>query len=459
MIELLTQYDFAKILSYLHDPVDFVRIRGVCSTWRAAVPEPRLGGKTVAEICRGYPHDAFICGCEYNSNELVKFAMSREVDDYGTGLIYSCRGGNREIAELMISLGARNYNEGFYEACFSGSNELIDLLIARGATHWAGGIYAAARAGRINIIYKVLTYHSDNMQAGVSVRPINWREAFIESCECGNREVMDLAFKNAFGTQHLTEGLIRACTTNCAEAVRVIIEKRVPVNWHIGLAIASESQNMEIIKLILSQYPHVSASCFVSVCKSGNRAIIDLCMQYGANYWREGFTAACEYGRLEVAREMIRRGAVPPRDSLAQVCRVGGLELAKLVLPYCKKHREKCLNIAYRSKHFDIVRLLIDNNVNSLNNLFCLACEHNNLRVIGYVLSGGECDWNEGLARACAGGHQNIIDMMLAKGAHKLEYALGAACARKTYKIIPFLIKKGAMYCAYCKRTAPEHFE
>ena len=132
----------------------------------------------------------------------------------------------------------------------------------------------------------------------------------------------------------------------------------------------------------------------LEACKIGNKEIIEMMFEKGANNWNEGLIGACEGGNKEIIEMIIEKGGRMDWDegneALKRACKGGNKEIVEMII-------EK----------------------------------------------GGRMDWNEGLFGACEGGNKEIIELMIEKGANNWNEGLYWACKGGNKEIAELIKRQG----------------
>jgi ankyrin repeat protein len=106
--------------------------------------------------------------------------------------------------------------------------------------------------------------------------------------------------------------------------------------------------------------------------------------------------------------------------------------------------------------HMDIVNLIIDESIHSLQPLrppdilnwnwgLVGACREGHIPIIKFMISKGANDWNMALWEACWNGRTDIVLLLISLGANDFNRGAEGACVGGNMKIVEFMIQLGAV--------------
>ncbi len=135
-----------------------------------------------------------------------------------------------------------------------------------------------------------------------------------------------------------------------------------------------------------------TTSIFANVCRKGQKLFMNrIISSYNFDDWNVGLASACEGGQKEIVELMIEKGANNFDRGLYNAC-VGG--------------------------HKEIIELMISKGANDFNRGLNGACYGGNKEIIELMISKGARDWTCGLLGACYGEHNEIILLTIIEGAN-----------------------------------------
>ena len=79
--------------------------------------------------------------------------------------------------------------------------------------------------------------------------------------------------------------------------------------WDDALEEACKIGNKEIVELMIEKGADNWNRGLYGACKGGNKENVELMIEKGANCWNEGLCGACERGNKEIVEMMIEKGA------------------------------------------------------------------------------------------------------------------------------------------------------
>ena len=101
--------------------------------------------------------------------------------------------------------------------------------------------------------------------------------------------------------------LYEACKIGNKEIVELMIEKGAN-NWNYGLFGACFGGNKETIDLMIEKGANNWNYALYWACFGGNKEIVELMIEKGADNWNYGLRTACEGGNKEIAKIMKHKG-------------------------------------------------------------------------------------------------------------------------------------------------------
>lgn len=99
-------------------------------------------------------------------------------------------------------------------------------------------------------------------------------------------------------------------------------------------------------------------------CKYGNKRLVALTIDKGAENFNAGFYASCKHGQIETAQMMIDKGVNSLTEGLYIACKREHIKIVKLILDlmsknYVVKNWIKVFNMCYTNKKVDLMELLM----------------------------------------------------------------------------------------------------
>lgn len=151
-----------------------------------------------------------------------------------------------------------------------------------------------------------------------------------------------------------------------------------------------------------------------------------------------GLASACEGGHMEIVKFMIAHGAYDWLEGLKQACESGHLEIVQFMI-------SKIEGDAEGDEDFE------DDKFAYWDCALGCACKGGHMDVIQLMISKGASNWYRGLEQACVGGNLKIVKFMISKieaqtllASKSYNLAFHLACDHQHINIVQFLISKGA---------------
>ncbi len=375
--------------------------------------------------------------CWEGNIDLVKYLLTRGVDNIFTGLLGACRAGNMDIVELLLlrPQSIHVWNIILCQSCESGNINLVKLALEHG-TDLNSALYAACRNGFIDIVKMLI-------ERGAS----DWNIALLNACFGGNIDVIDYIIE---------------CGAN---------------DWHFGLLGACAGGHVNIARRMI-EYGSGYFGILEYVCQRGNMEMVMLMIEYGANEWNYGLYGACGSGHTSIAKLMIDRGANSLNVALRFAVKSGNLETIKLLeshganswdetcsyvnsLDVCKyiisrgaSNWYDILTGACMNGNLEMAQLAVEHGADIASYQFGYACHSGNINLVKFLYSRKKSEPH--LAFACGSGNIEVVKFMIELGATNWNDGLGHACAEKSVGIVKLMIRLGATSCS-CRCTIGEH--
>ena len=101
--------------------------------------------------------------------------------------------------------------------------------------------------------------------------------------------------------------------------------------WNDALYEACKIGNKEIVELMIEKGANDWNKGLYGACEGGNKEIIELMIEKGADDWNYGLIGACRGGYKEIVGLMIEKGADNLNEGLQIACIGGYKEIAKIM--------------------------------------------------------------------------------------------------------------------------------
>lgn len=218
--------------------------------------------------------------CEDDLLRLVIMAIKLGFKDWNSGLCEACQKGYVNIAKLMLVKGANDIIHGMYHACYSNDVNMIKFMISLGATEPS---WSTLRFGtnKVNIEVCKLLLESYNYDHN----EIN--DALVYACESENSDMINLVI--SYGANNFNQGLGIACEKGNINMINLMIEKGAN-DWDTGLFFACIENHLDIAKFMISKGIRVWNDMMLPACEGGNINIVKLIINHGANNFGYGIT-------------------------------------------------------------------------------------------------------------------------------------------------------------------------
>ena len=102
--------------------------------------------------------------------------------------------------------------------------------------------------------------------------------------------------------------------------------------WNNALYEACKIGNKEIVEMMIEKGANDWNRGLEFACKGGNKEIVEMVIEKGADDWNWGLCCACEVGNKEIVEIMIEKGADNLNEGLRSACEVGNKEIVELMI-------------------------------------------------------------------------------------------------------------------------------
>lgn len=290
-----------------------------------------------------------------------------------TPLHHAAKNGHTDIIELLLSHGANIHAKNEYggtalqTAVYHKQLAIIELLLQRGAyidekkNDGTTSLHTAVEGGDLNVI-ELLLKNKANVDAAIISSRKDGQTALHMAAEKGRDKIVDLLIKyratvNAktkngvtpiwIATQHGHDKVVKALLDNGA-----CVDTRDITSGKTILFLAVEMGILKIVRYILDHKPDIECT---QNKMSLVRAMIGTAPQHKLildKLLKHGFTFVVDYNLLVLA---IEKGCT----DIAKQC----LETKADTLLKNVPHRTSPLHLAIKCKQFDIVKMLLNYNV------------------------------------------------------------------------------------------------
>jgi len=285
-----------------------------------------------------------------NSRDVIKYILSKSnmdinyTDIYGfNSVTLCCRMGYVEELKTLIKLGVKiNLNSGFIDACRFGHINILKLLLDN----------------------KVKTNYLNN----------NGQSGFMLACSYGHIEIVKLLLeknnkiKDDLNLKNMT-ALMYSCISNRIDIVKLLISNKVNLNKKDltdfnALMHAVNKNNIEIVELLLDngvKVDTISETCINNCIKEGYESMINLLILRGYNNISNEklLFLGISYNMYNLCKLILSRGNINLNYFENNVI---VLNINNSLVYLNSEHT--FLIAACKNNNFDLVRLLIDYNVN-----------------------------------------------------------------------------------------------
>ena len=153
--------------------------------------------------------------------------------------------------------------------------------------------------------------------------------------------------------------------------------------------------------------------------------------------WNLAFEMACKSGHLEIAKLMIKHGANALNRGLLVACKGGHMDVIDLLM---KRKDRNCRDRFYEQFNGDMDHLMEEIQATKYDWGLSGACEGGHMDIVNLMIQKGAVNWNMGLIGACAGGFGAIADLMIKKGADDFSLRLYGVCLSGHFDIVKLII-------------------
>jgi len=366
-------------------------------------------------------------------------------DDYMYGLFGACSANNLDLVKYFMRIGNLRY---------TGKNKY--------KYEWRSAFEEACKNGNIKIILEFIQCNFED-----------WNCGYLAACRSGQLDIIDYMIR--MGATRLEDGLEDGLGSACHHG-QLDVVKKLLTKYNIS---ASDFQSafygghMNVIKYIhdncnLFMDNYRWNGCLQYACKgAGNIDCINFAISNGANDWKESLSLACYSGKFDAAQMMLGKyldkGVYNTEflyKCVSSLCGFGSDKILELILKTIQEIdgcvNQKILiegfNRACSACRFDVVKFLIPNYLNDLNNDFYI----NGLKILLRKELEKRSD-------VLVGYNDDVCALLLSKinfdscGVEILNDIFSTACENKNTFVMRFIKNKGAIKCGNCKKTMKKH--
>jgi hypothetical protein len=371
-----------KILDYLN-PVACARNKRVNRSWaeivgsydRAQSFMTVLNHPLTASEIRSHKI-GFGVVCYYGDLLGVQYYLKRDKNwDYG--MFNACYGGHSKIVDLMIAQGARSFEQGLYYACAGGQLTLVKRMFDCGVNKIGSSMVVACKNGHTEVVRMLLSW-------GFKCSEM----CFTWVCAGGHCAIAQLLIDSGIeGVGRLGHFAFHASKERAWRSAETPPDATPP----------SAPVYLMFLERGLISYKQA----LLEACLHDLRPVVQMIIKQGYTDFAESLPVACCHGRYEIVKMMLES--------------VGGYLGDPVV--------DGCLELACRSGHLNVVRLLIEKGDKDIDWDLGLrgACESGNRELVDLMIAHGATYWNRGLRHAITSAHYAIAEMMLDHGANDWE--------------------------------------
>ncbi|CAC5423322.1 unnamed protein product [Mytilus coruscus] len=324
------------------------------------------------------------------SNRVTAYAAREKIENYvniskvdsqgRSSLFLACKEGHTNIVKLLLDRNAdpiKSNDRGqspLMSACKKGHQNIVELLLKKNANRgWAGQspLYEACEGGHIEVVKILLKNNADVTQSAKY-----GKTPLYAACKGGHtcivKELLenkaDIFQSDKFGKSPL----YMACQTGSNDTVHLLLENGANVNQcdqrnQSPLFVACGRGYLDIAKLLLKTNNSIS-KCDVHgqtplhiACEGGHIDIVELLLDNGAKINQKGRTGqtpiyfACSRGLFDVVNVLLNNND----DVLIR----NKYKRSPLYEAWCDKFGTSPLHTACKGAHEEIVKLLLQKNV------------------------------------------------------------------------------------------------
>lgn len=270
---------------------------------------------------------------------------------------------------------------------------------------------------------------------------------YIACCISGNvtlaRYIMDN--QNIFLNMHV-DIMYTVCKLGNIEIINAIIERGYN-NWNEGLkgSCYGNSDNVEIVKLMIKNGGSFTSECLHLACVAGNIKIINVLIDHYVNdsddlndlddlmdwddwddwaYWDSGLSGACRGGHMDIVKLMIEKGSSNWNAGMCGACKGGHMNIVKFMIDCGANEWSLGSRHAGHSNQIEIVKFMLSKGATNYDDCLKCACFCGDIELAKAMIEKGATDWNSGLLKACQEGHVELVQLMLQNGATNLNESL-----------------------------------
>ena len=410
-MDLITRYDRALILSYLRDPADIVRARGVCREWRALVAEPQIDGTPLSRTITKVANHILYLACEANYLSLAKYAIARGATNINDCLIIADKNNHTDLAKFMIECGANSWQR-MHRAFYYNNRELIDLVYANSKEPLPEWLYNACEGGHIELVRELEVYSADW-----------WEVAFYYACLGGHMEMINMLIAEHTPTKW-GNGLQGACEGGHFEIARMLIA-RGSNNFNLALYHACLFGSVEIAEYLISLGARSFDLSLDAASINGNVELVKLLIKHGSTNYANAFNNACLCAHVELARLLLPNMNVSAlSNGFVSACKSGSFEIVRMIYSRIPDNFYTYANQGLRSTNKDIVNFAIEHGADNWEGALLFACSTGDPEYAKLALKNGAVGVNGGLQNASCEGCRELVDLMLEHGATHINLAI-----------------------------------
>lgn len=249
----------------------------------------------------------------------------------------------------------------------------------------------------------------------------------------------------ANGRHYLGELLILAAMDDDAEAVEILLEQKIDINYkndnqYSALYSAAKYGNNDVLRLLLNARADVNieggtdysrkvsynywgvSSCeklyakFIPVDVAEYVSTVCLLVEARAHIWHDNerytkiLTLVCELNQLDYIKILLNANVSPNHEALLKTIQHNNKEAIQLLLEK-KADPNSVMSFAINNKKLDVAKLLLEAKANPSNELLP-AVENNNIETVKFLLN-SKADPNKGIIKAAENGDSDVIKLLL----------------------------------------------
>ena len=318
----------------------------------------------------------FYHACRNSKPNMIRFLISRGIQDWDLGLAGACVGGHLNIARLMIRKSKKSrhkldWDNGLECACESGNVKLVNFMLVHESKDYRYALEGACKGGNLKIV--------ESMFAKVSYQGWNNSHFLLNAGVGKHIKVINFLVEKARGTitplgvggeawNYVFQG---ACIGGHIDLVKSTIGKTGVLP---SLYYACLGGNLDIVKLVMGKISPTKddfSKGLIGACRGGYKEIAELMISNGVNNgdtFQKSFENACENGHAELVILTIQQDdRLDFRTGFEKACENGHAGIVKLLLNLGKYNISKGIHNAINSGYEHIAEMLVTDCISGLN--------------------------------------------------------------------------------------------